>query len=113
MVYGDKRKYLVVLITLNEEAAKKVLAAAGAPPAKSYAEFAHRPEVVKAVKEAIDDFNRHEPPYNQLKRFSVMDHDFTQESGDLTPTLKVKRKACTLKYQAILDGLYDGEKLSL
>jgi len=75
--------------------------------------MAKRPEVVKAVKDAIDDFNHHEPPYNQLKRFAVMDHDFTQETGELTPTLKVKRKACTLKYQAILDSLYDGEKLTV
>jgi long-chain acyl-CoA synthetase len=113
MVYGDKRKYLAVLITINEEAAKKVLAAAGAPPAASYAELAKRPEVHKAVQATIDDFNHHEPPYNQLKRFAVMDHDFTQETGELTPTLKVKRKACTVKYQAILDSLYDGEKLAV
>jgi long-chain acyl-CoA synthetase len=113
MVYGDKRKYLAVLITLNEEAAKKVLAAAGAPPAANYAELSKRPEVHKAVQATIDEFNQHEPPYNQLKRFAIMDHDFTQETGELTPTLKVKRKACTVKYQAILDGLYDGEKLTV
>jgi long-chain acyl-CoA synthetase len=38
-----------------------------------------------------------------------MDHDFTQESGELTPTLKVKRKFCTQQFKATLDGLYDGE----
>jgi len=64
------------------------------------------------VQKVLDAMNAHEPPYNQLKRFYVMDHDFTQESGDLTPTLKVKRKACTQRYQAILDGLYDGEKVT-
>jgi long-chain acyl-CoA synthetase len=113
MVYGDKRKYLAVLITINEEGAKKVLAVAAASAAQSYAELAKRPEILQAVQAAIDDFNHHEPPYNQLKRFAVMDHDFTQETGELTPTLKVKRKACTVKYQAILDSLYDGEKLSV
>jgi long-chain acyl-CoA synthetase len=113
MVYGDKRKYLSVLICINEGAAQKVVAAAGGPPAQSYAELSKRPEVVKAVQATIAEFNQNEPPYNQLKRFAVMDHDFTQETGELTPTLKVKRKACTLKYQAILDGLYDGEKLSV
>jgi long-chain acyl-CoA synthetase len=112
MVYGDKRKYLSVLICISEGAAQKVAAAAGAPTL-SYAELAKRPEVMKAVQATIADFNQHEPPYNQLKRFALMDHDFTQETGELTPTLKVKRKACTLKYQAILDGLYDGEKLSI
>ena len=64
------------------------------------------------TQKALDGLNAHEPPYNQLKRFHVMDHDFTQESGDLTPTLKVKRKACTQRYQAILDRLYDGEKIA-
>jgi long-chain acyl-CoA synthetase len=113
MVYGDKRKYLSVLITISEEVAKKSVAAAGVPPSPSYAELVKRPEIQKAVQAILDDFNQHEPPYNQLKRFAVMDHDFTQETGELTPTLKVKRKACTLKYQAILDGLYDGEKLSV
>lgn len=111
MVYGDKRKYLSALITVNEEAAKRVLAAAGAPPAQSYADLAKRPEVIKAVQATLDDFNAHEPPHNQLKRFALMDHDFSQETGELTPTLKVKRKACTVKYQVTLDSLYDGDKV--
>jgi long-chain acyl-CoA synthetase len=67
--------------------------------------------VIAAVQTVIDTLNSHEPPYNQLKRFHVMDHDFTQESGDLTPTLKVKRKFCTQRYQPLLDALYDGEKV--
>ncbi len=111
MVYGDKRRYLSALITINEEAAKRVLAAAGAPAAQSYGDLAKRPEILKAVQATLDEFNTQEPPYNQLKRFALMDHDFSQETGELTPTLKVKRKACTLKYQLILDSLYDGEKV--
>lgn len=108
MVYGDKRKYLTVLITVSEEGARKLLAEKGVTPG-SYAELAKHPEVTVAVQKVIDEVNAHEPPYNTLKRFSIMDHDFTQESGELTPTLKVKRKFCTQKYKAILDGLYDGE----
>jgi long-chain acyl-CoA synthetase len=112
MVYGDKRKYLAVLITVNEETARKLLQDAGVTPPAAYADVAKRPEIVAAVQKVLDTLNAHEPPYNQLKRFHVMDHDFTQESGDLTPTLKVKRKFCTQRYQAILDGLYDGEKIT-
>ncbi|HET9034930.1 MAG TPA: long-chain fatty acid--CoA ligase [Myxococcaceae bacterium] len=111
MVHGDKRKYLSVLITVNEEAARKLLQDQGTTPPASYADVAARPEIVAAVQKVLDSLNAHEPPYNQLKRFHVMDHDFTQESGDLTPTLKVKRKACTQRYQAVLDKLYDGEKI--
>jgi len=112
MVHGDKRKYLSVLITVNEEVARKMLSDQGITPPAAYAEVAARPEIASAVQKVLDTLNAHEPPYNQLKRFHVMDHDFTQESGDLTPTLKVKRKACTQRYQAILDGLYDGEKVT-
>jgi long-chain acyl-CoA synthetase len=112
MVHGDKRKYLSVLITVNEEVARKLLADQGITPPATYADVAARPEIASAVQKALDTLNAHEPPYNQLKRFHVMDHDFTQESGDLTPTLKVKRKACTQRYQAILDGMYDGEKVT-
>jgi long-chain acyl-CoA synthetase len=112
MVYGDKRKYLSVLITVNEETARKLLQDGGVTPPAAYADVAARPEIVAAVQKVLDSLNAHEPPYNQLKRFHVMDHDFTQESGDLTPTLKVKRKACTQRYQAILDKLYDGEKVA-
>jgi long-chain acyl-CoA synthetase len=112
MVYGDKRKYLSVLITVSEEAARKLLQDQGITPPAPYADVAARPEIVAAVQKVLDTLNAHEPPYNQLKRFHVMDHDFTQESGDLTPTLKVKRKACTQRYQAILDKLYDGEKIT-
>jgi long-chain acyl-CoA synthetase len=109
MVHGDRRKYLSVLISVNEEAARKLLLEKGITPPSTYPEIAARPEVVAAVGKVVETLNAHEPPYNQLKRFHVMDHDFTQESGDLTPTLKVKRKACTQRYQAILDGLYETE----
>jgi long-chain acyl-CoA synthetase len=112
MVHGDKRKYLSVLITVNEETARKLLQDSGITPPAAYADVAARPEIVAAVQKVLDSLNAHEPPYNQLKRFHVMDHDFTQESGDLTPTLKVKRKACTARYQSILDGLYDGERVT-
>ena len=112
MVHGDKRKYLSVLIAVNEDTARKLLTDGGITPPAAYAEVAARPEIVAAVQKVIDTLNAHEPPYNQLKRFHVMDHDFTQETGDLTPTLKVKRKACTVRYQAILDHLYDGEKVT-
>jgi long-chain acyl-CoA synthetase len=107
MVYGDKRKYLTTLITVSEEVAKKVVSESGGTPTSSYAELARRPEVKAAVQKAVDAVNAVEPPYSSIKKFAIMDHDFTQESGELTPTLKVKRKICTQKYRPLLDSLYD------
>lgn len=106
MVYGDKRPYLVALITVAEDAAKKLLEEKGAPVG-SYAENAKRPEIHAAVKAVLDKMNADSPPYATIKRFTVMPADFTQESGELTPTLKVKRKVCSTKYKAQIDAMYD------
>jgi long-chain acyl-CoA synthetase len=110
MVYGDKRAYLTALVCVAEETAKKVLSEKGVNIA-SYTDLVLRPEVKAAVQKVIDQVNADQPPYNTLKRFALMDHDFTQESGELTPTLKVKRKFCTQKYQSILDGMYDEKRI--
>lgn len=110
MVYGDGRPYLTVLICPNEEAAKKLLADKGVT-VSAYAELAQRPEVREAVQQAIDAVNAQQPPYSTLKKFTLMDHDFSQETGELTPTLKVKRKACTQRYLALLDAMYDERRL--
>ncbi len=111
MVYGDKRKYLTALVCVSEEAARKMLQDKGVAAPASYADLAKVPEVKDAVQQAINSVNAEQPSYATLKRFALMDHEFTQETGELTPTLKVKRKFATQKYQSILDGLYDGEKV--
>jgi long-chain acyl-CoA synthetase len=106
MVHGDNRPYLTVLICVSEENARKVVAEqAGAT--MSYAELSKAPELLAAVKKAVDAVNAELPPYSTLKRFSLVDHDFSQETGELTPTLKVRRKICTQKYQAALDAMYE------
>ncbi len=108
MVYGDKRPYLVVLITVAEDAARKLLKEKGVEGG-SYADLGKRPEIRAAVQAIIGKVNEEQPPYSTLKKFELMEHDFTQESGELTPTLKVKRKFCSQKYAAILDKLYEGK----
>jgi long-chain acyl-CoA synthetase len=64
---------------------------------------------VSAVQKVIDQVNAEQPPYQTLKKFILVDHEFSQETGELTPTLKVKRKVCTAKYKSALDALYERE----
>jgi long-chain acyl-CoA synthetase len=109
MVYGDKRPFLVVLVTVAEEAARKLLLEKGVQ-ASSYAELGKRPEIRAAVQEVLNKVNADQPPYSTLKKFEIMDSDFTQETGELTPTLKVKRKFCSQKYAPLIDKLYEGGK---
>lgn len=105
MVHGDLRPYLVALLTVNEESARKLLADQGVSVA-SAAELVKRPEVIAAVQQAIDAVNASQPPYSTIKKFRLLSQDFSQETGELTPTLKVKRKVVTGRYRAELDALY-------
>ncbi len=107
MVSGDMRPFLVVLIAVNEENARKLLAEKGVT-AGSLADVLARPEITQAVKAAVDTVNATQPPYGTMKKFALVPQDFSQETGELTPTLKVKRKVVGAKYKALVDGLYEG-----
>jgi long-chain acyl-CoA synthetase len=103
MVHGDKRKFLSALVTLNEEAARKWAADNGVAAGAALHE---NPAVVARIQRSIDALNAKQASYATIKRFAIVPKDFTQETGELTPTLKVKRKVVTQKYQRILDSFY-------
>jgi long-chain acyl-CoA synthetase len=103
MVHGDKRKFLSALITVNEENARKWAADHGT----TFAGPLHEDARVKArVQAAVDALNAKQASYSTIKKWALMPKDFTQETGELTPTLKVKRKHCTQKYKDVLDAFY-------
>ncbi len=103
MVHGDKRKFLSALVTLNEENARKWAADNGVPAGAAL----HEDQKVRArIQRAVDALNAKQPSYSTIKRFAIVPKDFTQESGELTPTLKVKRKVVGQHYQALLDSFY-------
>ncbi len=105
MVHGDKRPYLVALITLNEENVKK-WAENEKVNTSDWADLAKNEKVRTLIQGAIDELNRREPSYSAIKKFTILPSDFSQETGELTPTLKVKRKFTGEKYQPLLDALY-------
>jgi long-chain acyl-CoA synthetase len=103
MVHGDKRKFLSALVTLNEENARKWAAEKGVALAGPLHESR---EVRARVQQAIDTLNSRQASYSAIKRFAILPGDFTVDSGELTPTLKVKRKLITQKYKQLLDSFY-------
>jgi len=105
VVIGDRRKYVSVLVTVVEADAKKLTGAAG------YADATRSPLLRQKIQEAIDRVNATVPSYETIKRFTILDRDFTQETGELTPTMKVKRKAATQKFKKEIDAMYDGESV--
>jgi long-chain acyl-CoA synthetase len=103
VVYGDKRSYCVALVTLSEDAQKKYGGSAtGTPPVIVSA------ELHAALEKDVDALNATLAPYETIKKFTVLAHDFTEAAGEMTPSLKIKRKVVIDKYRAVIDAMYAG-----
>ena len=105
MVYGDRRPYPVALVTVNPDELAKFARDRGIL-ATDPAALARHPAVVERVGRTVDEKNTQLQSYARVKKFAVLVGDFTQEGGELTPTLKVKRKVVAQKYHADLEALY-------
>jgi long-chain acyl-CoA synthetase len=105
MVYGDRRPYPVALITLNADELGKFSRNAGLGD-RPATELVKNPAIVERVRQIVDRVNGDLASYAQVKRFAVLAEDFTQEGGELTPTLKVKRKEVRGKYAELIEALY-------
>jgi long-chain acyl-CoA synthetase len=105
MVYGDRQKYLTAVITLDPEETAQYAREQGIQYAK-FEELATHPQIAKLIEEHVVQLNQRLASYETIKKFIIAPTDFTQENGELTPTLKVKRKVVTQKYQAQLAQLY-------
>jgi long-chain acyl-CoA synthetase len=105
MVHGDKRPYLVALITLNEENISKWAKHEGVT-FSSVGDLARDERVQKLIQKYVDELNAREPSYSSIKKFAILPQDFSQETGEMTPTLKVKRKFTSEKYREIIEAFY-------
>lgn len=105
VMHGDRRAFPSMLITLDEEEIVPWAQAEGIQELTIPA-LAADPRVRALVQEVLDTANAKYAPVEQVKKFFILDHDLTQETGELTPTLKVKRAVVNEKYAARFDELY-------
>jgi long-chain acyl-CoA synthetase len=108
VMHGDQRPYPVVLITLDEEEIPQLAAQVGLPSDCDVATAAGAPEVRELIQIEIDRANTKYAQVEQVKKFAILDHDLSQATGELTPTLKVKRNVVNEKYGELFDALYAG-----
>lgn len=111
VVYGDRRKHVVALVTPNVD---EVMTFAGTNglAEKPIEELVKEPLVVGEVQKLIDTANARLATFEQVKRFIVLPRDFTIEANELTPTLKIRRKYVSDKYREVLDSMYSAEDLA-
>jgi long-chain acyl-CoA synthetase len=104
VMHGDQRPYPVVLVTLDEEEIPAYAREHDLPD--DIPSLSRSPEVRALVQREIDRANAKYAQVEQVKKFAILDHDLSQATGELTPTLKVKRNVVNEKYADLLDALY-------
>ncbi len=102
VVIGDRRPYLVALITLDPDELPAFASEHGLEPGEVAGSDAMR----AVVQAEVDRVNAAVGPVEQIKRFAILPHDLSQETGELTPTLKVKRNVVHDKNAGVIDALY-------
>ncbi len=105
LAYGDQRPYLVALLTLDSAVAPAWAKARGIE-AGSLAELAANPDVLAEVGRAVAAANAGLARVQQVKYWKLLPVEWTAESGELTPTLKLKRRVVHARYADVIDGLY-------
>jgi long-chain acyl-CoA synthetase len=112
VVHGDNRNYCTALVTVAEDSTRTWLQQQGVK-AGTYAELAAHPAVVAEIGRVIEELNRELASYESIKKFALLERDLSQEEGDMTPTLKIKRKVVEKKFKDRLDRFYEGTVASL
>jgi len=105
MVFGDRKPYLVALLTPNVER----LVDLGRDEKLNYIdmeELVNNKRIQEIYAERIKELNKTLPPYETIKKFVLLPRDFSIEGGELTPTLKLKRKKIFTMYQEKIEQLY-------
>jgi len=105
VLLGDRRKYAAALIVPDFAALERRLKDLGRPAADR-AELLTRPDVLGLYQEIIDGLNRELSQFERVKKIALLPREFSIESGELTPTLKVKRKVVEERFSDVIEGLY-------
>ena len=106
VIHANERNFVSALITLDPDAAAAWAAEHGKAGA-SMSDITKDPELLKELQASVDELNTRLNKWETIKKFEVLDRDFSVEEGELTPSLKVKRKAVEERYRDILDSMYN------
>jgi long-chain acyl-CoA synthetase len=105
LAFGDNRPYVVAVLTLDGEVAP-VIARMGGIEFTDLADLAAKPEILAMAQDAVDKANARLSRPEQIKAFELLPVEWTAESEELTPTLKLKRRVVHAKYADVIDRLY-------
>lgn len=105
VVVGDSKKYLCALLSPDLDCMKKKAAQQGLSPEKAIS-LVNDKSIQDEIQVELEKINSRLAPVEQIKRFSLLPNEFSVDSGEFTPTMKVKRKFVNQKYQGVIDKMY-------
>ncbi|OGX29769.1 MAG: hypothetical protein A2879_00025 [Omnitrophica WOR_2 bacterium RIFCSPHIGHO2_01_FULL_49_10] len=108
VLHGDKRPYLTALMVPNFDALKGLALRQGIPYIK-VEELVRHPRVQEFIANRMEDRQKDSPNYEKIKKFTLLESKLTIEGGEITPTLKVKRRVVAEKYKDIFDSMYQSQ----
>lgn len=106
IIVGDKEKYVAALLTLNVSELRKLARNAGFDVTRSLPELLQEPSFNRFVQKRMTGVNKALANFETVRRYRVLPRDLSVEAGELTPSLKVKRRYCTEKYKEEIASLY-------
>jgi long-chain acyl-CoA synthetase len=110
MVIGDGRPYIACLVTLDAEALDHWKQQHGRPADAQPADLKDDPDLLAEIQAAVDDANQAVSQAESIRRFLILDTDFTEDNGRLTPSLKVRRNVVGKDFSAEIEGLYSSPR---
>ena len=108
MVVGDAQPFIAALVTIDPESFPAWKKQAGKPDAASVADLSTDPDLVAEIQKAVDDANKAVSKAESIRKFTILPVDWTEEGGQLTPSMKLKRNVVMKEYAAEVDALYNG-----
>ncbi|NKQ52994.1 long-chain fatty acid--CoA ligase [Amycolatopsis sp. K13G38] len=106
MVVGDKRPFIGALVTIDEEFFPSWKAQHGKPAGASVSDLADDADLRAAVQEAVDEANKQVSHAEAIKKFVILEKDFSEATGEITPSLKLKRNVVSKNYANAIEELY-------
>lgn len=112
MVYGDRKPYLTALVVPDFEALQKY-ADYKRIDFLDHCDLVRHPQVLNLIRRRLDHLQREVPSYKQIKRFTLLSRDFIAEEGEVTPTLKLKRKQISKNFAMVLEDIYRNQSQAI
>ena len=107
VVIGDRRKFLSALIVIDEENVVKY-AQDQKVQFTTFSSLTKAPEIIEMIQQEINQVNNQVARVENIRKFRILDKKLYTEDGEVTPTMKVKRKAINAQYKDLIESMYSG-----